>query len=72
MLNLEHLAAHRGSLLGAEPDRPQPAQKLFESEIYSALELGMDPGRLVWVEAESPRLGRLTLPLGLWRNMQVR
>src|SRR5205085_2373666 len=30
VLDLEHLAAHRGSLLGSLPDAPQPGQKRFE------------------------------------------
>ena len=31
VLDLEHLAAHRGSVLGNLPGRPQPSQKMFES-----------------------------------------
>src|SRR5262245_6367854 len=31
VLDLEALAAHRGSVLGGLPDRPQPSQKMFES-----------------------------------------
>ena len=31
VLDLEDLAAHRGSVLGNLPDRPQPSQKMFES-----------------------------------------
>lgn len=37
VLDLEELAAHRGSLLGSEPDRRQPAQRLFESLLYERL-----------------------------------
>ena len=36
-LDLEALARHRGSLLGQEPDEPQPSQKLFESRLFEAL-----------------------------------
>src|SRR5688500_18790530 len=31
VLDLEDLAAHRGSVLGNHPGRPQPSQKMFES-----------------------------------------
>lgn len=37
VLDLEELAAHRGSLLGSEPGRLQPAQRLFESLLYERL-----------------------------------
>ncbi len=33
-LDLEELACHRGSLLGAEPGQPQPPQRLFESRLF--------------------------------------
>ena len=36
-LDLEGLAHHRGSLLGAEPGLPQPPQRLFESRLYERL-----------------------------------
>ena len=36
-LDLEALANHRGSLLGSEPDAPQPAQRLFESRLHHRL-----------------------------------
>lgn len=37
VLDLEELACHRGSLLGAEPGRPQPPQRLFESRLHERL-----------------------------------
>ncbi|AQR62805.1 tRNA 2-selenouridine(34) synthase MnmH [Brevundimonas sp. LM2] len=67
-LDLEGLAAHRGSLFGALADRPQPAQKLFESRLFVALE-GLDPARPVVVEAESSRIGARTVPPALWAAM---
>jgi tRNA 2-selenouridine synthase len=70
VLNLEHLASHRGSLLGTEPDTPQPSQKFFESLVCDALHAS-DPDRPVWVEAESSRVGRLLVPDPLWRGMMA-
>lgn len=61
VLDLEDLAAHRGSVLGGLPDRPQPSQKHFETRVWQALR-GFDPARAVFVERESRRIGRLQLP----------
>lgn len=69
VLDLEGLAAHRGSLLGALPDAPQPAQKGFESAIWSALGR-FDPARPVYVESESKRIGALTVPDALIAAMR--
>ena len=67
-LDLEGLAAHRGSLFGALPGQPQPSQKRFESLLFEALE-GLDPARPVVVEAESSRIGERVLPPVLWAAM---
>jgi tRNA 2-selenouridine synthase len=61
VLDLENLAAHRGSLLGALPDRLQPTQKSFESAIWFALDR-FDPKRPVFVESESKKIGALRVP----------
>ena len=63
-LDLEGLAAHRGSLLGALPERAQPSQKWFDTTLIQALR-AFDPARPVFVEAESRRIGTITLPLTL-------
>ena len=64
VLDLEALAAHRGSLLGGLPDEPQPTQKLFESRLWSELKR-LSPERPVFVEAESRRIGVLGVPESL-------
>jgi tRNA 2-selenouridine synthase len=61
VLDLEALARHRGSVLGDLPGDPQPAQKMFESLVWSALRI-FDAGRPVFVEAESRRIGALHVP----------
>ena len=61
VLDLEALAAHRGSILGNLPDEPQPTQKTFESLVWHALRT-FDPSRPVFVEAESKKIGRLRVP----------
>jgi tRNA 2-selenouridine synthase len=67
-LDLEALAEHRGSLLGAFPGRSQPSQPLFESRLLAALE-GLDPSRPVVIEAESSKVGQRMIPPVLWRAM---
>jgi tRNA 2-selenouridine synthase len=68
VLDLEEVAAHRGSVLGSLPDRPQPSQKLLESGIWDALRR-MDPSRPAYAEAESRKIGLLRLPEPLLQAM---
>ena len=70
ILDLEGLAAHRGSLFGGVPGVPQPSQKMFESRLLSALER-LDPARPVLVEAESSKIGERMIPPALWRLMET-
>ena len=70
VLDLEAIACHRGSLLGALPGQPQPAQKSFDSQLRSALQ-AFDPARPIWVEDESKKIGRLQLPTALYEAMQA-
>lgn len=68
VLDLEALAGHRGSVLGRLPGKPQPGQKWFDSLLRQALE-HLDPARPVYVEAESNKIGFITLPEALCRRM---
>lgn len=68
VLDLEGLAAHRGSLFGALPCQAQPPQKMFESRLVAAME-ALDPARPVLVEAESSKVGEINLPPALWKAM---
>lgn len=72
VLDLEKLAAHKGSVLGDLPYQPQPPQKLFESRIWTDL-AGFDATRPVYVEAESKKVGNLRVPQPLiecmWRGI---
>lgn len=68
ILDLEGLACHRGSLFGAM-DQQQPSQKSFDTAIAMAL-VKFDPSQPVIVEAESSRIGRLSLPNVLWAEMR--
>ncbi|HEY3327417.1 MAG TPA: tRNA 2-selenouridine(34) synthase MnmH [Novimethylophilus sp.] len=69
VLDLEGLANHRGSLLGGLPGSPQPSQKCFETQLWDALRK-LDPQHPVFVEAESRKIGVLSLPDSLLHGMR--
>jgi len=69
VLDLEGLANHRGSLLGAADLPPQPSQKLFESRLADALSK-LDPSQPVWIEAESSKVVRRVGVKGVRRLMR--
>ena len=70
VLDLEHLAQHRGSVLGRLPGLAQPTQKWFDSALLQALKK-LDPARAVYVEAESNKIGLITLPPALISAMHA-
>ena len=70
VLDLERLAAHRGSVLGAMTGEPQPTQKAFETRIWERMR-DFDPLRPVFVESESRRIGRLQVPPALIERMRA-
>ena len=70
VLDLEQLAAHRGSVLGGLPEASQPSQKAFESGIWQQLR-HFDAGQPVFIEAESKKVGRLRVPDALMEQMRA-
>ena len=69
VIDLEGLARHKGSLLGALPGIAQPSQKHFETLLAQELQ-ALDLSRPVYVEGESPKIGRVALPLVLVQHMR--
>ncbi len=69
VLDLEQLAAHRGSVLGDLPGEPQPTQKTFETQLWERLSR-FDASRPVYVESESKRVGKLRVPEFLIERMR--
>jgi tRNA 2-selenouridine synthase len=70
VLNLEALAAHKGSVLGDLPGQKQPSQKMFETQVLSAI-AQFDPARPVFVESESKRIGQLRVPDAVFAGIQA-
>ncbi|SMP49936.1 tRNA 2-selenouridine(34) synthase MnmH [Noviherbaspirillum suwonense] len=70
VLDLEQLAAHRGSVLGHLPSEPQPSQKMFESRLWQEMR-HFDPARPVYIESESKKVGNLRVPDALMDRMRA-
>jgi tRNA 2-selenouridine synthase len=70
VLDLEMLAKHRGSVLGRLPEQAQPSQKWFDSALLQTQQ-NFDPARPVFVEAESNKIGLITLPPALIAAMHA-
>jgi tRNA 2-selenouridine synthase len=67
VLDLELIANHRGSVFGGLGKNAQPSQKQFEGLLWKQLS-EMKAGHL-FIEAESRRIGKLTLPDLVYREM---
>lgn len=67
-IDLEGLAAHKGSVFGADMARAQPSQKLFESQLFDQIRRH-DAAAPIVVEAESSKIGRLNIPKRFWISM---
>ena len=70
VLDLEDLAQHRSSGLGAIPGQAQPSQKRFDTMVWDALR-GFDPERPVFVESESKKVGNVAIHMGLLEAMRA-
>lgn len=76
-IDLEHLALHRGSAFGAIDGQPQPTQEMFENQlgialynIRSTIGMGADASPIVFIEDESQRIGSLSIPTPIWKQMR--
>lgn len=70
VLDLEELAAHRGSVLGLLPGTQQPSQKRFETLLWDRLRR-FDASKPVFVESESRTVGQLRVPECLIQTMRA-
>ncbi len=70
VLDLEDLANHRSSVLGAIPGLAQPSQKAFDTLVWDRLRR-FDPARPVFVESESRKVGNVTVPVAVMDAMRA-
>ena len=60
VLDLEDLARHRSSVLGALPGIAQPTQKRFDALVWEQIRQ-FDPQQAVFVESESKKVGNVSI-----------
>lgn len=70
VLDLEDIANHRSSVLGAIPGLAQPSQKAFDTQVWDRLRQ-FDPAQPVFVESESKKVGNVTVPVPLMEVMRL-
>ena len=70
VIDFEGLANHKGSILGDIPNKPQPSQKFYETCIYQKLN-DFNNKKDIWVEAESIKVGKLSIPSKIWKIMPL-
>ena len=70
VLDLEALANHRSSVLGAIPGVAQPTQKRFDTLVWDQLR-GFDATQPVFVESESKKVGNVAVPTSLIESMRA-
>ena len=70
VLDLEGLAVHRSSVLGKVPGLAQPSQKQFDMRVWNALRQ-FDASQVVYVEAESKKVGNVSVPEVLMETMRA-
>jgi tRNA 2-selenouridine synthase len=69
VINLEQLAHHRGSAFGSLGQERVPTQEYFENLLCIEL-LRMKLDAPVWLEDESQRIGAVTIPNSIWKQMR--
>lgn len=61
VLDLEGMAHHKGSAFGSLGQDPQPNNEQFSNLLHYRME-NFDPDRILWCEAESLNMGKVTIP----------
>jgi tRNA 2-selenouridine synthase len=68
IIDLEHLASHKGSAFGGLMLPPQPTTEQFQNALFEEI-YRLDLSKRIWIEDESIAVGKIFLPEGLWRQM---
>jgi tRNA 2-selenouridine synthase len=70
VIDLEGIANHKGSAFGHLGMSEQPTTEHFENMLCETLQ-GIDPSRPCWIEDESFKVGNVSLPMGLYRQIRT-
>jgi tRNA 2-selenouridine synthase len=68
MLDLEHIARHKGSVFGNLGQENQPTNEQFENNLADAW-LRLNPDQYAWLEDESFNIGKVNIPKTLFQRM---
>jgi tRNA 2-selenouridine synthase len=68
VIDLEHLANHKGSVFGGLMMPAQPTTEQFQNQLFEEI-LQLDLTKRIWIEDESIAVGKIFLPLDLWKTM---
>ena len=68
VIDLEKLAAHRGSVFGGIGLGKQPTTAQFQNDTHQAMSK-LNQDKRIWVENESLRIGDIYLAEAFWQNM---
>jgi tRNA 2-selenouridine synthase len=68
VIDLEHLASHKGSAFGGLMMPPQPTTEQFQNDLFEEIRK-LDINRPVWVEDEAIAIGKIFLPTDFWQTM---
>jgi tRNA 2-selenouridine synthase len=68
-IDLEKLAAHKGSAFGHIDMPIQPSQEMFENILAHRLHNAGD--NIIWLEDESQRIGHVYIPTPFWQSMMT-
>jgi tRNA 2-selenouridine synthase len=72
-IDLEGLAAHKGSAFGNLEQHPQPSQEMFENLLAAELHNhnSNKNSDIIFLEDESQRIGNINIPVPLYNNMRA-
>lgn len=68
VIDLEGLAHNKGSAFGYLGEKEQPTTEHFANLVHEQMR-AFDPLRPVWLEAESPSIGRVYIPMDFYQKM---
>ena len=71
VIDLEALAAHKGSAFGNLEGIKQPSQEFFENKLALAFFEAREKNRDIWIEDESRRIGDLNLPEAIFKRKET-
>lgn len=69
VIDLESLAAHKGSAFGALGESKQPSVEAFENQLHFDL-TQFDLKKPIWIENESRSIGSIYIPAEFWKRMK--